>query len=160
MNDKYLNDYLSPHSEVIIVPETKGEWNRDFHETLFIKTHEYFFENYYCSTSSSKKHRSVTARQYELIKDGKFQDIIPNSLNNFFDTANQALQIIHDNDDIQDEILKNDKFVYLPCKGSSGVCFVIEIFKFFGLIMGPRSFTGHQELIEVKKKCIFILPVR
>ena len=85
---------------------------------------------------------AVKALPYDLVKVGTYMQIIPDVPENFFQNAEQAMQAVHDNLALQEEVLEQDHRLHLPFVDADGNKFVTNVFLRAGaLCVGVSKFT-------------------
>ncbi len=124
--------YLQARTGTISVSGTNGKWDRKKQEKKFTYSVDGDFENWNTVGKNDKPTATIKAQCHDLIKDGMYSQIIPDEPVNFFQNATQALQVIHDNQALADEVLQNDKRIHLPFVNADGDKFVANVFKHDG----------------------------
>lgn len=129
VDGKPATEYLKPRTMCIDVSGTGGKWNRKKQEGLFTSGVDNDFEKWNAVPKKDKATPNIKALPHDLIKDGTYMQIIPDQPQSFYVNATQALQVIHDNPALQEEILKQDKRVHLPFLNEKGEKFVAIVFE-------------------------------
>lgn len=155
---KIQNDYLTTRSNTFTISATTGKWNRKKHEELFKSGVDGDFENWNAIPKKDKATPNIKARPYDLTRDGTYMQIIPDKPQSFFVNATQALQVIHDNLALQEEILKKDRRVHLPFINEKGEKFVAYVFKDDGALLVVVNEFSNDGVWDASDGYVFVFP--
>ena len=122
-------NYLVVRATTVTISATPGKWDRKKQEKLFTHSVDGDFENYNAVGKNDKATEAVTGTPWDLAKDGRYDQIIPDIPANFFQNASQALQVVHDNPALQEEVLKQDHRLHIPFVNEKGDKFVALVFR-------------------------------
>lgn len=126
--------YLVARANTVEVSVTNGKWNRKKHEQLCKSGVDGDFENWNTVGKKDKPTSAINALPHDLVKDGTYMQIIPDVPENFFQNAEQAMQAVHDNPALQEEVLKQDHRLHLPFVDADGNKFVANVFRRVGAL--------------------------
>lgn len=158
-------EYLKPREGGLTISATDGKWNRKEQEKIFTYNVDGDIENWNCVGEEDKPTTATDAKAFDLVKDGRYQQFIPDNNANFFENLTQGLQVFKDNPSLIQEILKQDKRVMIPFVSNSNkdengkpVRFVASAFEYDGKVeLRVNKFTI-DVVWNAEDGYVFILP--
>lgn len=149
--------YLKPRTESFTISPTKGKWDKSEQKKKFSWI-DFDFENYGSVSDSDNATERVSCLAYDLVQNGSYSQIIPDTPENFFQNATQALQVIHDSPELVKEVLENDKRVHLPFKNSAGDKFVANVFENDGALSVRVLEFSYDLVWNAEHGNVFVFP--
>jgi hypothetical protein len=158
VDGKPATEYLKPRTMLIGVSATTGKWNRKKHEQLCKTGVDSDFENWNAVGKKDQPTLEGKALPYDLMKDGTYMQIIPDKPENFFQNAEQAMQAVHDNPALQDEVLKQDHRLHLPFVDADGNKFVADVFEDDGALYVRVFEFSYARVWHAGRGGVFVFP--
>lgn len=133
--------YLKPREGSLAISVTDGKWNRKEQEKIFTYSVDGDIEAWNCVGEEDKPTIATNAQAFDLVRDGTYQQFIPDNDANFFENITQGLQVFKDNLSLIEEILKQDHRVMIPFVSKSNrdengkpLRFVANAFRYGGKV--------------------------
>lgn len=120
--------YFKPRPGLLPVSGTTGVYNEKKHSKLFNGgIYNNTGENLDVVTTGTGETPAGKILVNDLIKDGMYREFIKNAPENFFNGLEHALQAVHDNPALVQEVMKQDRRIHVPFTNASGARFVAYV---------------------------------
>jgi hypothetical protein len=158
-------EYLKPRKGTLAINGTNGKWNRKEQEKFFTYSVDNDIEKWNCVGKKDQPTSSIEAKAFDLMKDGTYQQFIPDAEISFFENLTQGLQVFKDHPFLVKEILEYNRRIMIPFVSESNkdgndkpVRFVAYAFEYFGKVKLNMNKFANGDDLHVGLGHVLILP--